>query len=108
MDRHLIDRLESFVKNEGFSQLDIQRSSTTQTLSAVKDETRLVVHVAEGIAVPARAEAVRNTPSELIATRPIVPGMTQAITGQPEVSGGGGAVSGRKPDRPQAEHMADE
>ena len=106
MDRHFIDRMETFVKNEGFSQLEIQRSSTTQTLSAVKDDLRLVVHVAEGVAVPTRAEGLRNTPSDLIAVRPIVPGMTQAITGSPAVSGGGGAVTGHKHDRPQSDTMA--
>lgn len=92
MDRHLIDRLETFIKNEGFEQLEITRSSTSHTLSAVKDETRLVLHVADGVAVPVRAEGLRNTPADLIAVRPIVPGMTAAITGLPEVSGGAGST----------------
>jgi len=94
MDRHLIDRLEEFVKNEGFSQIDILRSSNAHTLSAVKDESRLVVHLTEGVAVPLRAEALHETPSELIAVRPVVPGITEAITGSPAKSGGGGAVAG--------------
>lgn len=93
MDRHLIDRLETFVKNEGFEQVEINRASTSHTLSAVKDETRLVLHVADGVTVPTRAEAVRSTPADLIAVRPIVPGFTAAITGLPEVSGGGGGAA---------------
>jgi len=98
MDRHLIDRLEAFVKNEGFGQIDIVRSSSAHTLSAVKDESRLVVHVTDDTAVPFRAEPLHDTPSELIAVRPVVPGMTQAITGSAARSGGGGAVSGREPE----------
>lgn len=108
MDHQLINRLETFVKNEGFSQLEIQRSSTSQTLSGVKDDTRLVLHIAVGVAVPTRAEAVPNTPTELIVTRPVVPGITNAITGLPQVAGGAGAVSGHKHDRPQAETTATE
>ena len=94
MDRHLIDRLESFVKNEGFSQIDILRSSSAHTLSAVKDESRLVIHVTDDVAVPMRAEALHDTPAELIAVRPVVPGMTEAITGSAARSGGAGSVSG--------------
>jgi hypothetical protein len=97
MDRQLIDRLETFVKNEGFTQVDIVRSTNSQTLSATQGETRLVVHVTDDLAVPFRAEVVRDTPSELIAVRPIVPGVTEAITGGPGRSGAGGGVGHARP-----------
>jgi hypothetical protein len=107
MDHQFINRLETFVKNEGFSHLEIHRSSTSQTLSAVKDDTRLVVHVADGVVLPHRAEAMPNTPTELIAVRPIVPGVTDAIAGLPRVSGGAGAASGHRPDQPPVRDPAE-
>jgi hypothetical protein len=104
MDRQLIDRLETFVRNEGFTQVEIVRSSTSHTLSGVKDESRLVVHLAEGIALSSRSRAIEDTPSELIVVRPIVPGVTQAITGTPALAGGAGSaarsqISQGDPDR---------
>jgi len=53
-------------------------------------------YVAVGVAVPSRAEAVPNTPTEPIAVRPIAPGITNAIAGLPQVSGGAGSVSGQQ------------
>lgn len=105
MDRQLIERLKTFLENEGFAQLEIHRSSTSQTLSGSKETTRLVMHLADGVALPARAEAVAGTPADRIVTRPIVPGLTQAITGLPRLGGGGGAVAGRQShtDVPAAE-----
>ena len=74
MDRHTIDRLEEFLKNEGFSGSSITRSSVSQTLTAAKGEVQIVVHLTEGVALSDRAEAITDTPAHLIAVRPMVPG----------------------------------
>jgi len=93
MDHQLINRLETFVRNEGFTQVEIVRSTTSHTLSGVKDESRLVVHLAEGVARTSRSRAIEDTPSELIVVRPMVPGLTQAITGTPALAGGSGSAA---------------
>ena len=102
MDRQLIDRLESFVKNEGFTQVDIVRSSTSHTLSGVKNDSRLVIHLAEGSVVPSRSRAIADTPADLIVVRPIVAGVSQAVTGEPFLAGGSGSAS-PAPDEPSRE-----
>jgi hypothetical protein len=96
------------VRNEGFSSIEIQRSTSSQTLSAEMEETRLVIHVDEEMPPPSRAEAVRNPQSELIAVRPIAPRGSDAIAGVAAVSGSAGSVSRGKADRASSKKSASE
>lgn len=104
MDRQITDRLKEFLKNEGFTQSTVQRSSVSQTLTASKDQLQIVVHLAEGVAVGSRAEAIANTPAHLIATRPMVPG----FSGTTEDEGGFEASSDAGVSRTAGEKLAAE
>ena len=85
MKHEVIERLETLLRDEGFTNLTTLRASHDVTISATKGDIRLVTHVSERASVPSHAQAHDQVPDpSVIAVRPKVPG----------ISGGPGRASG--------------
>jgi hypothetical protein len=95
MRQDLIERLEAFLDDEGFTGISIQRASHDVTLSAIKGDTRFVAYLGDRVAVPSHALPHGETPDpSTIAALPQVPGVrTDPVTGMPGRSGGSGGPS---------------
>lgn len=94
MQYDIIDRLEAFLRDEGFTNLSTLRASHDVTLTAVKGRTRLVTHLSDRVSVPSRAQPHDEVPDpSVIAVRPQVPGIPASlVTGSPVRAGGSGAT----------------
>jgi hypothetical protein len=94
MKNDVIERLETLLRDEGFTNLSTLRASHDVTLTAAKGETRLVTHISDRVSVPSRAQPHDEVPDpSVIAVRPQVPGIvTDPVTGAPGRAGGSGAA----------------
>ncbi len=92
MQYDIIERLETFLGEEGFTNLSTLRASHDVTLTATRGETRLVTHISDRVPVPSRAQAYDEVPDpSVIAVRPQVPGIpADPVTGSPGRAGGNG------------------
>jgi len=92
MKHEVIERLETLLRDEGFTNLTTLRASHDVTISASKGDTRLVTHVSERVSVPSHAQPHDQVPDpSVIAVRPKVPGMpADAVSGGPGRAGGSG------------------
>lgn len=99
MKHDVIERLDSFLREEGFTNVTIQRASHDVTLAASKGDTRLVAHLSDRVAVPARAQAHDRVPDpSAIAVLPLVPGLPVATApGTRGTGGGSGAAKAASP-----------
>ena len=93
MKHEVIERLETLLRDEGFTNLTTVRASHDVTISAAKGDTRLVTHVTERVSVPSHAQPHDQVPDPSVtAVRPKVPGIpADAVSGGPGRAGGSGA-----------------
>ena len=96
MQQDFIERLEAFLRDEGFANLSTQRASHDVTLTAANGKTRLVAHLSDRVSVPSRAQPADEVPAPaVIAIRPQVPGIPAGLAaGGPGWSSGSGATGG--------------
>lgn len=92
MMNDVMERLESLLRDEGFTNFSTLRASHDVTLTAAKGETRLVTHISDRVSLPYRAQPHDEVPDpSVVAVRPQVPGIaTDPVTGAPGRSGGSG------------------
>jgi hypothetical protein len=92
MKHEVIERLQTLLRDEGFTNLHTLRASHDVTISAAKGDTRLVTHISERVSVPSHAQPHDDVPDpSVIAVRPQVPGIAaDPVTGTPRRSGGSG------------------
>jgi hypothetical protein len=97
MKHEVIERLQTLLRDEGFTNLNTTRASHDVTISAAKGDTRLVTHISERVSVPSHAQPHDEVPDpSVIAVRPQVPGIaTDPVTGTPKRAGGSGLSKGR-------------
>ena len=97
MKHDVIERLETLLRDEGFTNLNTLRASHDVTISAAKGDTRLVTHLSERVSVPSHAQPHDEVPDpSVIAVRPQVPGVPiDAASGPPGRAGGSGLTKGR-------------
>ena len=97
MKHEVIERLETLLRDEGFTNLTTLRASHDVTISATKGDTRLVTHVSERVSVPSHAQPHDQVPDpSVIAVRPKVPGMPAgAVPGGPGRASGSGTGKAR-------------
>ncbi len=97
MKYDVIERLEAFLREEGFTNLTTLRASHDVTISAAKGDTRLVTHVSDRVSVPSHAQPHDEVPDpSVIAVRPQVPGVpVNAESGIPGRAGGSGLTRRR-------------
>lgn len=97
MQHDVIERLDSFLREEGFTNVTIQRASHDVTLAASKGDTRLVTHLSDRVAVPARAQPHDQVPDQsAIAVLPLAPSVPVATApGERSTGGGSGGGKGR-------------
>ena len=92
MKHDVIERLESLLGDEGFTNLTTLRASHDVTISAARGDTRLVTHVSGRVSVPSHAQPHDEVPDpSVIAVRPQVPGIPAGpVSGIPGRAGGSG------------------
>ena len=56
MKHEVIERLQTLLRDEGFTNLHTLRASHDVTISAAKGDTRLVTHISERVSVPSHAQ----------------------------------------------------
>ena len=96
MKHEVIERLETLLRDEGFTNLTTLHASHDVTISAAKGDTRLVTHVTDRVSVPSHAQPHDEVPDpSVIAVRPQVPGIpADPVSGLPG-RGGSGLTKGR-------------
>ena len=103
MKHEVIERLETLLRDEGFTNLTTLHASHDVTISAAKGDTRLVTHVTDRVSVPSHAQPHDEVPDpSVIAVRPQVPGIpADPVSGLPAGAGGQAveAASPRAADR---------
>ena len=97
MKHDVIERLETLLRDEGFTNISTLRASHDATISAAKGDTRLVAHVTDRVSVPSHAQPHDQGPDpSVIAVRPQVPGVpADPVSGIPRRAGGSGLTKGR-------------
>src|SRR5579863_10074188 len=97
MKNEVIERLQTLLRDEGFTNLSTTRASHDVTISAAKGDTRLVTHLSNRVSVPAHAQPHDEVPDpSVIAVRPQVPGIpVDPASGAPGRAGGSGVTKGR-------------
>jgi hypothetical protein len=92
MKNEVIERLQTLLRDEGFTNLTTLRASHDVTISAAKGDTRLVTHLTERVSVPSHAQPHDDVPDpSVIAVRPQVPGIpVDPVSGTPRRAGGSG------------------
>ena len=92
MKHEVIERLQTLLRNEGFTNLHTLRAGHDVSISAARGDTRLVTHISERVSVPSYAQPHDEVPDpSVIAVRPQVPGIAAGpVTGAPMRSGGSG------------------
>lgn len=97
MKNDVMERLDSFLREEGFSNITIQRASHDVTLVATKGDTRLITHLSDRVAVPSRAQAHDRVPDpSAVAVLPQVPGLRASLaSGSRRMGSGSGGIKGR-------------
>lgn len=97
MKHEVIERLQTLLRDEGFTNLTTQRASHDVTISAAKGDTRVVTHLTDRVSVPSHAQPHDQVPDpSVIAVRPQVPGIpVDPVSGAPGRAGGSGAGKGR-------------
>jgi ABC-type dipeptide/oligopeptide/nickel transport system ATPase subunit len=92
MKHDVIERLQTLLRDEGFTNLSTLRASHDVTISAAKGDTRLVTHISERVSVPYHAQPHDEVPDpSVIAVRPQVPGIpSDPVTGTPGRAAGSG------------------
>ncbi len=76
MKHEVVERLETLLRDEGFTNLTTLRASHDVTISATRGETRLVTHISERVSVrfpacrPTRCRAAPGGPAEAASARP--------------------------------------
>lgn len=105
MEKELVDKIASVLREEGFKRLSRQKSSVSQTLTAERDGLHVVVHVSEDQQVPTSAAVAHSTaPKGIdIMMKATLPGL-QGVTGTEALrtlrqGGGGGSASGPLKER---------
>ena len=85
MKHEVIERLQTLLRDEGFTNLSTLRASHDVTISAAKGDTRLVTHISDRVSVPSHAQPHDEVPDpSVIAVRPQVPGVpADAVSGLP-------------------------
>ena len=93
MKHDVVDRLETLLRDEGFTNLTTLRATHDVTISATRGDTRLVTHLSDRISVSSHAQPHDQVPDpSVIAVRPQVPGIpVDAVSGLPGRAGGSGA-----------------
>ena len=80
MDREAIDTVTEALRDAGFRQVETRRSSTTVTVSAVKDDTTAILHFTDTAApAPARSGRMGIVPEH--AVKAFAPGAGAARSG---------------------------
>ena len=97
MKHDVIERLETLLRDEGFTNFSTLRASHDVTLTAAKGDTRLVTHISDRVSVPAHAQPHDEVPDpSVIAVRPRVPGVPpDPATGMPGRASASGAGKAR-------------
>jgi hypothetical protein len=97
MKNEVVERLQTLLRDEGFTNLSTTRASHDVTISATKGDTRLVTHISERVSVPSYAQPHDEVPDpSVIAVRPQVPGVpVDAVSGLPVRAGGSGMAKRR-------------
>ena len=97
MKNEVVERLQTLLRDEGFTNLHTQRASHDVTISATRGDTRLVTHISERVSVPSHAQPHDEVPDpSVIAVRPQVPGVpVDAVSGLPGRTGGSGTAKRR-------------
>ena len=57
MMNEVVERLQTLLRDEGFTNLSTTRASHDVTISAAKGDTRLVTHISERVSMPSYAQA---------------------------------------------------
>jgi hypothetical protein len=97
MKHEVVERLETLLRDAGFTNVTTLRATHDVTISAAKGDTRLVTHLSERVSVPSHAQPHDEVPDpSVIAVRPQVPGiLADPVSGIPGRAGGSGRTKGR-------------
>jgi len=62
MKHEVIERLQTLLRNEGFTNLHTLRAGHDVSISAARGDTRLVTHISERVSVPSYAHSHDEVP----------------------------------------------
>lgn len=80
MERETVDKITAVLREDGFRQVETRKSSTTVTMSAVRDNITAIVHLTDTTAAPpARAARAGVVPEH--AVKAFAPGAGAARSG---------------------------